>query len=283
MEQIDSGIYVETFYPGVNVGLIATDEGAVLVDAPPLPADARAWRKRVLETTGGPIRYVVLTDGHPDRLLGVGWMEAPVVAGRGTLQRLLEEGEVIWRAAVEQWSSRQPDADGLDQARLALPQVVVSGRITLHCSIPVTVETVAGAAPGSVWVRLLQRRILFAGDTVVVGSHPFLAAAPDTGAWLRTLVELRRPRFPVTKIVPGRGPVSGKDATYGLSEYIRQARRRVRSLHTASGDHADLAGMVAEFLSKFSVEKRERKWVQRQVRSGLERLYEELRPEVTSQ
>ena len=56
-----------------------------------------------------------------------------------------------------------------------------------------SIKTVAGAAPGSVWVFLPERDVLFAGDTVVVGTHPPMEATPDTKAWLDTLKGLRRP------------------------------------------------------------------------------------------
>jgi hypothetical protein len=50
MKKIASNIYVSTEYPGVNVGFIVMPEGAVAVDAPTLPRDARAWRRKVLKT-----------------------------------------------------------------------------------------------------------------------------------------------------------------------------------------------------------------------------------------
>ncbi|HIE39495.1 MAG TPA: MBL fold metallo-hydrolase [Anaerolineales bacterium] len=279
MEEIAPGVYVSSFYPGINVGLIVTDGGPIMVDSPPLPDDARAWRERAEEVAGGPIRYVVLTDHHPDRLIGAGWPGAPVVAGRGAFRRLREGGESLWRAVVEEWVRRRPGAEGLADARPVLPEVIVAGRVSLHGSVPVVVESVPGAAPGSVWVRLPEQEVLFAGDTVVVGAHPFLAEAPDTRAWLETLVDLRRPWFPARLIVPGRGPVCDKEATRDLSAYIQRVRRRIRSVHTAGGGRGDLAGLVEEFLSLFPIEEGERERVQRQVRAGLERVFEELRPE----
>lgn len=278
MEEVAPRVYAASFYPGINVGFIVTEDGAIAVDAPPLPSDAIEWRATIEQVAGGPIRYLILTDPHPDRLIGTGWMEAPIVAGRQTLQYLLEGGEPLWRAMIEEWAHRRPDVEHVEKARPVLPEILVAGRITLHGSQPVTVESVAGAAPGSVWVRLLAQEVLFTGDTVVVGSHPPLSRAPDTQAWLRTLVELRRARSPAQHIVPGRGPVCDKDATRSMSQYIQQVRRRVRSVHAAGGNRGDLAALVPEFLSFFPIaEERER--VQRRVRAGLERVYEELRPQ----
>ena len=279
MEEIAPDVYISTFYPGINVGFVVTDGGAVAVDAPPLPADARAWRKQILQTAGGPIRYAVLTDPHPDRLLGLGWLRAPVVVGTYTLRWFKEGGETLWRSVFEEWGRRQPEGKDLELPPFPSLEVAVDGRMTLHGSTPVVVGSVAGASPGSIWVRLPQQEVLFAGDTVVVGTHPRLAAASDTRAWLETLVELRRARFPARLIVPGRGPVSQKEDTRPLSEYIQQVRRRIRSLHAGGGRRADLVRLVPEFLSLFPVKEEERGWIQQEVQAGLERVFDELAPE----
>jgi hypothetical protein len=78
-------------------------------------------------------------------------------------------------------------------------------------------------------------------------------------------------------IVPGRGPLCDGAATRPLSEYIGLARRRVRSLHTTSRPRADTASVVAELLALFLVPGNERDRVQRRIKAGLDRIYEELR------
>ena len=140
-----------------------------------------------------------------------------------------------------------------------------------------TVETVHGAAPGSLWMYLPEQDVLFAGDTVVAGTHPIMATSPGTQAWLVTLQSLRRPRYAKTVIVPGRGPLCDSMATSVLSDYIATARRRVRALHAAGRPRAETAGLVAELLPLFPVVDEERDLVQRRVKASLDRLYEELR------
>jgi len=58
MEQIAPGIYVETGYRAVNVGVIVTEQRLIVVDVPPFPADARRWQLRLAQLN---------TDGHCDR------------------------------------------------------------------------------------------------------------------------------------------------------------------------------------------------------------------------
>ena len=280
MKEIAPHIYASTEYSGVNVGFIVVPAGAIAVDAPTLPGDARAWRQRIVEIAGGPILYVVLTDAHPDRLLSAGLLEAPIVAARAAYEHAAAYTDGFWRGIIEDWTRRHPGAAGeLAGVRIVLPEIMFTSRVILHKGgVDVTVERVAGAAPGSARIYLREQDVLFAGDTLVVGTHPYLAAAPDTGAWLKTLRTLRRARFSKTTIVPGRGPLCDQSATQPLSEYITLARRRVRSLHTAGRARVDTVALVAELLPLFPAPDDERELVQRRIKAGLDRLYEELRP-----
>jgi glyoxylase-like metal-dependent hydrolase (beta-lactamase superfamily II) len=280
MKEIASNVYASTELPGVNAGFIVMPEGAIAVDAPILPQDARAWRQRVVEIAGGPILYVVLTDAHPDRLLSAGLLEAPIVAARAAYDQASVYTEGFWRGVVESWARRFPEAaDDMSGVSVVLPEVMFSSGLTLHKGgTDVTVRQVDGAAPGSAWVYLPEQDVLFAGDTVVAESHPFLHAAPDTKAWLDTLTALRRARFSRTIIVPGRGPLCDQAASRPLSGYIALARRRVRSLH-AAGARSDVGELVAEMLPLCPVPDDERELVPRRIKAGLDRLYEELETE----
>ena len=276
MKQIARNIYASTEYPGVNVGFIVVPAGAIAVDVPTLPQDARAWRRQILETAGGPILYVVLTDVHPDRLLSAGLLEAPIVAAWPAYDRASAYTDGFWRGVFESWARRCPEAaDDVAKAAITLPEIMLTSRLTLHKGgRDVTVEHIGGGAPESAWIYLREPNVLFAGDTLVVETHPFLAATSDAKAWLNTLKSLRRKRFSKTIIVPGRGPLCDQSATLPLSEYIALVRRRTRSLQTGGHARADKAAMVAELLSFFPVPDEERDLVQRRVKAGLDRLCE---------
>jgi glyoxylase-like metal-dependent hydrolase (beta-lactamase superfamily II) len=281
MERIASNVYASTSYPGINVGFIVLPAGVIAIDAPTLPRDARAWRKQILKTAEGPILYVILTDGHPDRLLSAGLLGAPVVATWAAYERASAYTDGFWRGVVEGWTRRYPEmVEELMGSRGVLPEILFTSDLTLHKGgVDVTVTQVAGAALGSAWVRLAEQDVLFAGDTVVVGRPPIMSATSDSKAWLSTLSLLRRPRFAETRIVPGRGGLCGPDATRQLSDYISLARRRVRSLHSSGQARADIGALVAEMSSVFPVSDEESDLAQRSIKAGLDRLYEELRPE----
>lgn len=278
MRKIAPNVYAETAYSGVNVGFVVVPGGAIAIDAPTLPQDARAWQQKVVETAGGPIRYVILTDTHPDRILNAGLMEAPIIAARLAYDQASAHTDSTWRGIIESWARSYPQASGdLPETPVALPEIMFTDSLTLHEEeVTVTVRRIAGSAPGSAWVYLPEQDVLFTGDTLVVQTHPFLADAPDTKAWLETLKSLRQPRFANTKIVPGRGPICNSSATRPLGEYIVLARRRARSLQAAGPARVDKAAIVAELLSLFPVADDEPESVQRRIRAGLDRLSEEV-------
>lgn len=278
MKKVAPNIYVETAYAGVNVGFIVVQGGAIAIDAPTLPQDARAWRQKVMETARGPILYVILTDTHPDRMLNAELLEAPAIAARAAYDQASAHTDSTWRGIIEDWTRTYPEASGdLPETPITLPEIMFTHSLTLHKGeMTVTVQRIAGGAPGSAWVYLPEQDVLFTGDTLVVENHPFLASTPDTKAWLETLKMLRQPRFADTTIVPGRGPICDQSATRPLSEYITLARRRVRSLQRDGQTRLDKTAIVAELLSLFPVDDDERESVERRIKAGLDKLCEEL-------
>ncbi|MGD2179223.1 MAG: MBL fold metallo-hydrolase [Anaerolineae bacterium] len=278
MDQIAPSIYVSTTYPYVNVGCVVGPTGVVALEAPTLPQDALMWRHRISQLTDRPIVYTVLTDAHPHRLLCAGLLEAPIVSSRAAYEHAAEYTRGFWRTVVRRLRREHPEQEqALRDVDPVLPEILFSDMLTLHkAGVDVTIERTDGAAPGSAWIKPADEDVLFAGDTLVVGRPPVMDETPDTKAWLDTLTELRRPRFADTTLVPGRGPLSDQSATHSLSEYVRVARRRVRSLHRAGRPRDDVAGYVDDLLSIYTFSDTERDRFRRRVRNGLRHVYDEL-------
>lgn len=278
MKQIAPNIYVSTQYPYVNVGCVVGPAGIVAFDAPTLPGDALDWRLRIQALTEKPILYTALTDGHPHRLLCAGLLGAPIVATRAAYEAAVDRTRGYWRNQVRRLSRYHPEEEAaLKDVEPVLPEILFSDTLTLHKGgTDVTLQTISGAAPGSAWIDLRDENILFLGDSLVVGRPPVMDETPDTRAWLGLLTDLRRPRFSDVTFVPGRGPVGDPAATELLSEYLRVARRRMRSLHRTERSAQDATDFVAELLSLFPLSEEERHRFRRRVRNGLKHVYEEL-------
>ena len=89
MKQITETVYVETGYRLPNVSCILTEEGAVLVDSPFLPSEAKDWRNKIDKLTDKGIAYIVNTDWHFDHMLGNCFLGNRVIAHNRSLKGFL--------------------------------------------------------------------------------------------------------------------------------------------------------------------------------------------------
>jgi glyoxylase-like metal-dependent hydrolase (beta-lactamase superfamily II) len=316
MEKIRANIFVETVYPGVNVGCVVTDEGAICIDTPLLPGEAQRWMARIRSLGAEPVRFVVYTSGQSERVLGTQYFIcnqqtahpprhpvqrpprsrrvpfarqlSPVDPGPG---RQVRTGAVVSHAAawdqvnehrsdsfkqsmLDGFGERDPDMINLE---VILPQITCKERIDLF--VGELTATLLVAAKGVLWVWLPEQRVHFAGDTVVVGTHPPLALI-DLREWLAALEWLcQEPKFRDAVIVPGRGPLCDTSATEPLTEYLRLACERTQQVYRAGRPKAELNEVAAELLPLYPVIDGQRERVQRQIKLALDDLYDEFTAE----
>ncbi len=278
MQSIAPNVYVETSYPGLNVGVIITEKGAVCIDSPPCPADAQEWISRVRSAFELPIRYLILTDAHPDRTAMSGAFHSRIIAHKHAQERIAGHGTRLPGPLLEGITTRydllRKELNGITAVR---PQISFCDQATICLDeLEINLLHMPSATPGSLWVYLKDEQIVFTGDTVVVDQHPPLSEAVSK-SWLDSLVYLRRERFKVSVIVPGRGSLCDKAATLAISEYIRMARRKVQSLYRAGRPRADTTTLIPEFMTAFPHADIPREWLQKQLKSGLDHIYDELK------
>jgi cyclase len=161
--------------------------------------DLRAAAERV-----APVDAVVISHFHGDHVLGAPEFDAPLVSTNET--RTLLETVARPRAAER----------GLE---LRMPDETFSGERTFAgTERAVRVITYGGGHTGNdafLWQG--EDRVLFAGDLVVVGTHPWTGDG-NVAAWPGILerIEQLGPRT----IVPGHGPVAGPEALEFMFRYL---------------------------------------------------------------
>ncbi len=279
MEEIVTGIFVEDRYSPYNVGLVRLEEGALVVDVPPHPSDARQWLREAQETAGV-IRYLVLTDSLPERLIGAAQWDVPIIAGEATARLLtdLVREEVEWGEILEAAEARHPAiADELTTLRPRRAMLACTQHMLLHRQDPpLEIEVAAGAAPGAIWLFAPDQKVLFAGDTVAFQTPPMLSCTPDSKAWLNALGTLAH-RKSIHRIVPGRGATEIlRGELESQREFMRVARRTARKLARKLEPGAGLAKATNELQQAFFPSfKKDSVPVQR-LRDGLKHLANEV-------
>jgi glyoxylase-like metal-dependent hydrolase (beta-lactamase superfamily II) len=315
MERIGANIYVETVYPGVNIGCIITSTGSVCVDAPMLPGEAQRWMALIRSMGGEPVEFVVYTSGHQERILGTQYLlydeqptrlsQAPTVQHVLGPQRILfpaptarvpvpaqlkmPTGAVVahrqaWdlvkehrtdsfkQQMIDTFGDRDPDMENL---QVISPQISFNEQLRLFSGD--TTVTLLAAASGITWVWLPDQQALFVGDTVVVGTHPPLNAMV-LRKWLAALERLRHEaQFQDAIVVPGRGPLCDTSAADPLIEYLHIAFFETRRVYQSGRPKAELNDIAAELLGHYPVADGQRERVQRQIKLGLDDLYDQFK------
>jgi glyoxylase-like metal-dependent hydrolase (beta-lactamase superfamily II) len=217
-------------------------------------------------------------------VLGQQWLGGLVVAHEATWEKLRSYGDAMRQQVIEfllHHGAPEAAEELSRHLQLGLPQLTVSngGTLTLHLGKPkIVVRPVGGATPGSLWVELPDQDVVFTGDVVTQSTHPFMSEA-STAVWLERLVELREASYFATKVVPGRGGGYKRADTQKTVNYLTGMRARVRQIMTERRGKFDASEFLPEFLDRFPIPDGEHERVQRRVRTGLERVYEELKME----
>jgi glyoxylase-like metal-dependent hydrolase (beta-lactamase superfamily II) len=273
MQEIAPGIFVESAYPPYNLGLIVTDHGPIVIDIPPRPSYAWAWQQQVEEIAGKP-RYAVLTDASLERQIAASLWDVPIIAGEAMLRALIAYDERAWRETLQFYITQHPEeVDELLRIKPHPPTLTLDKHFLLHYHTPpLEFESVAGGAPGSLWLTMPELGLFFAGDTIVVDEPALLERTPDSKAWLNTLSNLAR-RTTVRNIVPGRGkaPIQLSDIE-AQREFMRVMRRTARSL---AGNNNFRLIQCAQDLGQTFYNAQGQKAVRR-IRIGLEHLVAEI-------
>lgn len=277
MQRVSSGVYVADGFRCGNIGLILTAEGAVVIDTPMLQSEVERFRAEMAGLTDKEVIFVVNTDHHKERVLG-NWLfpEAAVISHELALQEMKNYTEAWLQRLLETARESDPEmAEGLIGLTPVLPEITFNRKMTLHLGDKVLhLFHVGGHTPGSIMVYDADSRVLFTGDVVVNKMHPVLGQA-NSSEWLEALGRIRK--LKVDRLVPGQGEVCGKEAIQEIANYLQSLRSGVQRLYNAGYSRGEVVSELMNMIDFFSVPAGERSRVERELKAGMARLYDELK------
>ena len=230
IRKVKDGIYVylgnirENGVRDSNAGIVITQEGVLLVDTGNNPTDSRRILAAVKALTSQLVRYVILTEPHPDHYIGSFLFSPPAVV---MTHATGIEGMTKYRARtdparIERMRDASPDMrTALEGYRFIVPQREYRQKTTLNMG-NTTIEllylkNVNSEADTAVW--LPKERVLFAGAVISPDQfnafRPFVTI-PAIQAAIKTLKGLN-PQF----VIPGHG-VRGIPGTVKILEQEEQ-------------------------------------------------------------
>ena len=209
-----------------NVGFVVGRDAVAVIDPGGSLQDGQRLRATVLQTTRVPIRYVVMTHGHPDHIFGAGafQQDRPQFIGHQKLPLSLAARGEYYRKRLE----------GILGAGRAGPIVVpdrlvaAQDRIDLGGGRVLNLDAHALAhSDCDLTVLEPQTGTLFTGDLLFVERVPSLDGSLK--GWLTELNSLKK--MAAGRAVPGHGPVSVKwpQASLDLERYLDGLLRETRA------------------------------------------------------
>jgi len=276
LNEIAPGVLVETEYEGGNVGLILTERGALLVDTPMLPTEARQWQWRLSQLYVKELYGLVNTDYHPEHVLGNGvFMPTRIFGHEFSTRPLARYKPTVLEQVSAAYRDKDPQlAQEIMDLEIYGPELCVEDRLTLYLGErTIEILHLDGHTAASLGVYLPHERVLFAGDNIVNNEHPVMVHA-NSQAWLDSLARMQE--MDIDILVPGTGAVCGKEAIAPLQAYIRDMRERVTEQYQKGASRREAVDKVG-MLDSFPVPESQATRIKRRRRESIERVYAEIR------
>jgi cyclase len=250
MEHVKGNIYAELISPGCNVGVITTSKGTLIVDTPLVSRQARAINEDLIGAGHKPVRFIAMTHGHGDHILGTALFgeDVLVIGNKGVYDRM-ERHDPSW---VREWAGswNWDDRDGLSEmmsARISLPEVIFRDELTLKLGgVEMWILPLPGHLAESVGVFVPEAGVLITGDALFCGHHPFMGDG-NFRVWLESFEKMKSLR--PERIVPGHGPVCGGEAIETQRRYMEKIMETREKWNPAEGEDAIPADAVDKLLA----------------------------------
>jgi glyoxylase-like metal-dependent hydrolase (beta-lactamase superfamily II) len=234
-----------------NAGLVAADGASLLIDTLfdlRLTGEMLDAMRSVTEPR--PIRQVLNTHGNGDHWYGnqLAPADAEIVASQAAMQDMQDVPPSLLGALKqadldEDLSAFVRHAFGpfqFDGIEMRLPDRTFTGSLTLDVAGRKVELLELGPAHtrGDVIAYVPDARTVFTGDILFVGGTPIMWAGPVAN-WLAACEHIEG--LAVDTVVPGHGPVTGKEGPRQVRAYLEYVREQATERHHAGMDAADAA------------------------------------------
>lgn len=213
-----------------NAGLIVGPESCTVIDALFAPLMTRAFRDEIRRVTDKPVRLLINTHHHVDHTLGNALFPEAQIVSHANARR---EQQRVGTGVLDLLRPRVPELVAeVEGVQPRLPDLTFDGELTLHLDGRTIRLLHLGPAHtiGDALVLLSEERLLLAGDVAFHYVTP-LAFEGHIGGWIEVCARIDG--MEVDTIMPGHGPVGGKDELREMRGYLTTIREQARAAFDA--------------------------------------------------
>ena len=266
MRKIKTKVYIESKFVGVQLGLVVTNEGLLLIDCPLKVDDAKEWLSFAAEY--GTPRYVALLDAHPDRVMGARSIDIPLIAQDRALETIRELSDTF-KGGLHPIGAEADRLKRVTGVQRAAPEISFSNQMNIHLGkSEVQFLHRPGPRPGSAWVLVLDKKVAFIGDAVALDEPPYLGTA-NLQHWMDGLDELRGATMEAYTLVTSQGGPIRREDINAMARFIRKVEHRLEKVGAGGMDEKQVGAFAADLIGDFKVTNARRDQALLRLQAGL--------------
>jgi glyoxylase-like metal-dependent hydrolase (beta-lactamase superfamily II) len=270
MRTVASGVYLNSKFPGVSVGAVASRGRLLLIDAPIRVEDAREWISQLGEK--GKPRSMALLDHHPDRVLGARGLDLPILAHDET-RLVMNAWPDTFKGGSRPIGAEADRLKRISGVSKAVPDLTFSSEMSLHLEgREIFLLHRPGPTKGAIWVVVPDARVVFIGDAVWLDEPAYLGDA-DLAAWQTTLQQAARGPYKAFTLVSSRDGVIERKALAQMSAWLARVEQRLRKVKPRPDLTESTASLATALLRSYKIPSTRREHAHLRLQVGLERLY----------
>ena len=276
MRTVASGVFLNSKFPGVSVGAVASHGRLLLIDAPIRIEDAREWISQLGEK--GKPRSMVLLDHHPDRVLGARGLDLPILAHDET-RLVMNAWPDTFKGGARPIGAEADRLKRISGVSKAVPDLTFSTEMSLHLEgREIILLHRPGPTRGAIWVVVPDAGVIFIGDAVCLEEPAYLGDA-DLAAWQKTLQQAARGPYKSFTLVSSRDGVIERKAIAQMSTWLTRVEQRLRKVKPRPDLMEATASLASALLRGYKIPSTRREHAHLRLQVGLERLYTRWRAE----
>lgn len=275
---VADGVYAAIANQGTgamaNAGFVDAGESVIVFDSMNTQQAAAELRQVATELTGKPISHLINSHWHGDHVRGnQAFRDVNIVASDRTRELMqeihperiatqqtsihefkdyilkleTERGKLKSQVELEELHKQISTLDEIVQSLPTLELVLPTETFESKWSFQGTARTVECYTLGSGHtgcdsiLYLPTERICFIGDLIAIQNH-MLIIDGDIHNWIGILEKLKQ--WEIDTIVPGHGPIGGKEWILEAQRYLRHVLAQVNSLTQAGRSTSELSAVV---------------------------------------
>lgn len=204
-----------------NNGFIVCDECCIVVDTATYPDQTRKDLEDLKKVTDKDIKFLINTHYHGDHTFGNMYF-SDIIAHKDCCKKLKERTPYYMDLLQE-----DEEKERFEGFVIKLPNITFTRELSLSLDPDIVITHYGGHTKGSTTVYVPEEKVLFSGDLLFAGYHPYLGDA-DILQWINALRDLTT--LDATQIIPGHGNICDKREIKTHIDYLETFYTNLKDL-----------------------------------------------------